>query len=557
VPPCSSYENISPKQEAGTAMAKAYPENRTEKCFNITATCIPSRHYMVDISNKIDRIISELIEHDYYFTINRARQYGKTTTLSRLAARLRRDYYVIRISFEGADDLFVSAQNMVNGFLCLTANELQKTDIAPELLTEWTKPVSTPLELVQLSGRITRLCSRADRGIILMIDEVDKCADHELFLSFLGILRDKYIRRADGEDAAFKNVILASVYDIKNLKRKLRPEEAHHYNSPWNIAMDFDVDMSFSAEEISGMLREYEADHGFDLDTVWFGRQLYEYTSGYPYLVSRICQIIDRKVIGEKDFPDTKAAWSPEGFLKAVKILLTTQCTLFDDMNKNLELYPELDKMMRDMLLQGISYPYTISDDMTQLGVQFGYFKQDGSNLAISNRIFETYLYDRYFMQEKFKNDLTKKGDLERSIFFSNGQLDMDCVVERFKAHYDFLYSGQNWNFVEENGRFLFLTFLKPIINGAGNYYIEARTRNQTRTDIVVDYLGRQYIVELKIYHGNAYQQKGIEQLCQYLDSYGQEKGWLISFCFHKKKEKKTGITLLHEKGKTIMEAIL
>lgn len=49
-------------------------------------------------------------------------------------------------------------------------------------------------------------------------------------------------------------MILAGVYDIKNLKLKIRPEEEHKYNSPWNIAARFNLDMSFSAEEISLML---------------------------------------------------------------------------------------------------------------------------------------------------------------------------------------------------------------------------------------------------------------------------------------------------------------
>lgn len=31
------------------------------------------------------------------------------------------------------------------------------------------------------------------------------------------------------------------MYDIKNLKLKIRPEEQHQYNSPWNIAAQFDV----------------------------------------------------------------------------------------------------------------------------------------------------------------------------------------------------------------------------------------------------------------------------------------------------------------------------
>jgi hypothetical protein len=51
------------------------------KKFNVTGTCIPEKHYMVDISEKLDKIIS-MIESDEYFTINRSRQYGKTTTLA-------------------------------------------------------------------------------------------------------------------------------------------------------------------------------------------------------------------------------------------------------------------------------------------------------------------------------------------------------------------------------------------------------------------------------------------------------------------------------------------
>ena len=45
--------------------------------------------------------------------------------------------------------------------------------------------------------------------------------------------------------------------------------------------------------------------------------------------------------------------------------------------------------------------------------------------------------------------------------------------------------------FTERDGREQFLLYLKPIINGTGNYYIEAQTRNQTRTDIIVDYSGQ------------------------------------------------------------------
>lgn len=53
------------------------------KKFNITAVCIPEKHYMVDLSERVKEI-KQIIDEGKYFTINRARQYGKTTTLTAL-----------------------------------------------------------------------------------------------------------------------------------------------------------------------------------------------------------------------------------------------------------------------------------------------------------------------------------------------------------------------------------------------------------------------------------------------------------------------------------------
>lgn len=50
------------------------------KEFNTTGTCIHDMHYMVNTQQKLDSVI-ELIEKRKYFTINRSRQFGKTTTL--------------------------------------------------------------------------------------------------------------------------------------------------------------------------------------------------------------------------------------------------------------------------------------------------------------------------------------------------------------------------------------------------------------------------------------------------------------------------------------------
>ena len=69
------------------------------KVFNTTAVCIPTKHYRVDLSERVAEIRG-LVDSGKYFTINRARQYGKTTTLSALKKALVNDYLVLSLDFQ-------------------------------------------------------------------------------------------------------------------------------------------------------------------------------------------------------------------------------------------------------------------------------------------------------------------------------------------------------------------------------------------------------------------------------------------------------------------------
>ncbi|MDE6849784.1 MAG: DNA polymerase I, partial [Clostridia bacterium] len=69
----------------------------------------------------------------------------------------------------------------------------------------------------------------------------------------------------------------------------------------------------------------------------------------------------------------------------------------------------------------------------------------------------------------------------------------VDLVLEKFVEHFNDIYGDNNEKFVEKYGRKFFLLYLKPIINGTGNYYLEAQTRDARRTDVIVDYLSLLY----------------------------------------------------------------
>lgn len=131
----------------------------------------------------------------------------------------------------------------------------------------------------------------------------------------------------------------------------------------------------------------------------------------------------------------------------------------------------------------------------------------------------------------------------------------MKFILTKFVEHFTDIYADSPDKFVEENGRRLFLLYLKPIINGIGNYYIESRTRSMGRTDVIIDYLGQQYILEMKIYHGNEYNLRGEKQLIGYLNDYHLQKGYMLSFNFNKKKQ--VGVREVHLDGKLLIEAIV
>lgn len=345
-------------------------------------------------------------------------------------------------------------------------------------------------------------------------------------------------------------MILAGVYDIKNLRHRIREDNEHQFNSPWNIAADFPVDMSFTAEDIAGMLSVYATDKKCEMDIQEVAEEIYEYTSGYPYLVSKICKLMD-----ESSGCIADGSFTKRGVSEAVKLLLRENSTLFDDMRKKLADYPELKQMLYAMLFCGEAYSYNPDNFAMDIGTMFGFLKEQDGQAVVSNRIFETRLYNLFLSEEMIGNITYQTGEREKNQFIKNGMLDMDLVLEKFMIHFRDVYGESTEKFVEENGRRMFLLYLKPIINGVGNYYIEAQTRDQTRTDVVVDYLGKQYIIELKIWHGNEYNKRGEQQLAEYLEYYHLERGYLLSFSFNK--NKMAGIREIIMGNKSILEVIV
>ncbi len=525
------------------------------RIFNVNGDCKPKLHYMVNITGRLEQI-RRMVEQGQYFTINRARQYGKTTTLKALKKFLDKEYCVIRLDFQRLGYAsFETEQRFVMAF----SKELLK--YRGEL------PEETREQLISLGnadGRAYTLqdlflvlgewCRVSEKKIVLMIDEVDSATNNQVFLDFLAQLRSCYLDR--DEFPTFQSVILAGVYDVKNIKRKIRPENEQKTNSPWNIAADFDVVMSFSRNEIADMLREYEQDHHINIDADDIAGLIYDYTAGYPYLVSRICKLLDEKVAENSSCTDLREVWSQRGFQEAIRILLSEKNTLFETLDGKLKDNPELQPVLYSLLFEGKPIVYNVFDHAVDIAMMFGFVRKKDGNVVVANRIFEILLYNYFLTSAASQNTkIFKAASENKSQFIRNGHLNMELVLQKFVEHYDSVYEDSAEKFDEDEGRRRFLLYLRPIINGTGNYYIEAETRNARRMDVVVDYLGERYVIELKVWRGNAYKERGEKQLSDYLEYFHLQKGYMLSYNFNQKKE--TGVKEIYLRDKILVEAVV
>ncbi|MFA9397436.1 MAG: AAA family ATPase [Clostridiaceae bacterium] len=500
--------------------------------FNVTGTCIPQKHYMVDTTRKLEKII-EIIDQGEYFTINRARQYGKTTTLFLLNKKFKdsEEYMAIKISFEGIGDLvFENERSFSRGFLRLLQRTIFFTNQELAKFIEDEKDDVQTLD--DLSYFITKFTVKVGKKIILMIDEVDKSSNNQLFLSFLGMLRNKYLLRNEGLDYTFHSVILAGVHDVKTLKLQLRPDEEKKYNSPWNIAADFEVDMNFSPEEIKTMLDDYVEFKKVELDKEYFSQRLYYYTSGYPFLVSKLCKIIDEKIM-----PEDELVWKKEYMDMAVKIILKESNTNFDSLIKNIENNEELKAIIKRIILEGYEFAYNKDNPVVNIGIIYGIFKNSNEKVKIHNRIYEQRIYN-YLSSVIETSSNVGYYNYRGNFINEDGGLNIRKILIKFQEFMKHEYSKNREAFLEHDARLVFLAFISPIINGVGFAFKEVTGGEERRFDIVITYEKKMYILELKIWRGEEAHKKGLNQLSEYLDQYGLDEGYLLIFDFRKEENR-------------------
>jgi len=197
--------------------------------------------------------------------------------------------------------------------------------------------------------------------------------------------------------------------------------------------------------------------------------------------------------------------------------------------------------------MTGKTYKFSQGDELIEQALRYAFIRNVGRDIFIHNKIFEIIMTDYFITKEQHEEKKFITNALEVEVV--NGeQFDIERFFEKFNAHYQRHYSEKTVDFLEREAAFCFLCFLQPYLNGKGAYYLKSKPNLATgkRMDVVISYGEQEFIVELKIWRGKAYQQNAHLQLTDYVKKRGAKAGYLLIFDFRQKKEIKKGWIKVH-----------
>ncbi|MCX6277548.1 MAG: ATP-binding protein [Bacteroidetes bacterium] len=486
-----------------------------KRFFNVTGLCNPTDHFMVDPLRGLNKTILDLIDNKYYFTIHAPRQTGKTTLLRALMDQINADGARICLYF--------SVETA--GYRSITIDDANKNinraiiESAKSFLPEgyWLKHFERAGEM-SFKDFVMQWTRDLPKALVLLIDEIDALYDDTL-ISVLRQLRDGFQLRP----GAFpSSVALVGLRDVWEYKEKVRNnDKSIGSGSPFNIKAESLTISNFSRLQIAGLLQQYtdEGGQSFDDEVVDL---IYLLTGGQPWLVNALAREITDKILEG----DTSKPVTVEIVEQAKENLIMRRDTHLDSLIDKL-----MDARIRpiiDAVISGADVEYDNFNDNLQYAVDLGLIKKSGSGIMISNEIYKE-IIPRVLNLSFMANIIPKVSP--QWFIKPDGRLDMDALLREFQDFYR--EHSESWldkfSFHESGKQLLLMAFLQRIVNGGGSIAREMAV-GRGRTDLVIEFNGDRFLLELKIKRSNTNMERTYKQLFHYLDQLNLPHGYLVLF---------------------------
>ena len=487
-----------------------------KKFFNVTGFCNPERHYIIDPLRGLNEQIVKLIQDQYYFTIHAPRQSGKTTMLHSLMHKINAEGENICLAFSLESAGYRSIKEADANTRIVKAIISSATDYLDEAYRP--KP-EKEISSYSMKDFLNEWCRKLVKPLILLVDEIDSLYD-DVLVSVLRQFRDGFQSRPKSFPSS---VVLVGLRDVRDYKEKVRDAlKSMGSGSPFNIKAESLRLNNFTKEQIQRLLQQYtnEGGQAFSEKVIDL---FVSYTGGQPWLVNALACEIVYKIL---NYDITKAV-TCEIVAQAKENLIIQRDTHLDSLIDKLQ-SPRIRPIM-DGLLSGIDVSYdSYNDDLLYIE-DLGLVVNDmDKGIIITNQIYGEII--PRVLNKNFQDLMAPK--VERQWYIKpDGKLDLPALLVEFQDFYR--EHSESWlgnfSFQESGKQLLLMAFLQRIVNGGGKTTREMAV-GRGRTDLVIEYEGDTFVLELKIKYSNYRPEKAYEQLVRYLDTVNQPHGFLVLF---------------------------
>ncbi|KJJ83584.1 ATPase domain protein, prokaryote domain protein [Candidatus Omnitrophus magneticus] len=487
---------------------------RSKRYFNTTGFCRPEKHYMLDpLRNQ--SVIFDLIEKEQYFTIHAPRQTGKTTLLHVLANRINKEGQYISVAFSVESAGYRSITEETANFKIISSlYESCELFISKELWPK--KPIAD--EKCSLQTYLNNWAGSQKKTIVLLLDEIDSLYD-DVLVSVLRQLRNGF----QGRPKYFPSTIaLVGLRDVRDYKTKVRPSEASlGSGSPFNIKAESILLGTFTKEEITELYNQHTKDTGqiFSKEVV---DRIYELTGGQPWLVNAVANEIVEKIL-KSDYTKKITLAHAE---QAKENLIARRDTHLDSLIDKLK--EERVKNIVSAIINGDSLVYDNFNDDLRYVIDLGIIRDINNDIVFANEIYGEII--PRVLNFQLQKNIREQGTTSWYIK-PDGKLDMDKLLKSFQEFYR--ENSEMWlekfDYKEAGPHLLLMAFLQRVINGGGRINREMAV-GTGRTDLLIEFNGERFVLELKLKRLPSAKQKGLDQISRYLDTLGMTKGYLILF---------------------------
>lgn len=477
---------------------------------------------MIDGSKRLGGEILKLIDLGQYFLIHAGRQTGKTTLLLSLTREINQkgDYYALYCSLETISTIS-SAKEGIPAIVKKIRSAISNLNF-PVGFAEGADYDDSSNVLID---SLSRYCRNLDKPLAVFFDEADSLSN-ETLISFLRQLRDGYNSRALAKFV--HSVVLVGLRSLRDYKAYVRPDgESKGLNSPFNIVTKSLVLRTFNKEEIAELYGQHTQATGqvFEqeaIDLVW------EQTSGQPWLVNAIA----REIVMEQLNSDYSKKVDAMEVKEAVQTLIKRRDVHFDSLIEKLK-EPRVRRVIEPMLLGEKGEAIRDSDDY-QFVKDLGIIRDDNGKIEPANQMYAEMIARA--LSWNAQTDLLSEKEYDMPKFIKNGKMDINYLLKDFQDFwrknseiFKERYSFQIYDYVEAAPHLVLQAFLQRVINGGGDIHREFAA-GSGMADLLVEYEGYEYPIELKIFYDNSSVNEGLEQISKYVERCKCEEGWLVLF---------------------------